>query len=414
MMSKRLTLLIGALALVAVACGGAAVDAGNAAPSPADNAGSSPSTTTPIAVDPPTDDSGGLSLPDGPSALVNAGDPAFPEPLVDLNDIISGGPPPDGIPPIDRPSFVSVDEADEYLADAEPVIWLDVNGDVRAYPVQILIWHEIVNDRVGDVPLAITYCPLCNSAVTYVREIRGVETTFGTSGRLFASALVMYDRATESLWTHFDGTAVAGVLTGERLQPVSTPLLAWGDFKAAHPEAQVLDRDATGFDRPYGAGPYTGYDNPDSTPFLFIGDADDRLREKERVAGVAINDETRAYTFEFLSGGDANIYHDELGGTDIVLFWKAGQASALDTSNISEGRDVGSVAVFDTTIGDRKLTFRTEGDRFFDNETDSEWLITGESIAGELDGSKLTQIHHLDTFWFAWSTYQPGTELIES
>ena len=155
-------------------------------------------------------------LPDGPSALDDGFDESFPTPLVDPADILSGGPPPDGIPPVDDPQFVTV-AADEPLNDPEPVLVVDIDGDVRAYPIQILMWHEIVNDTVGGVPLAVTYCPLCNSAITFERTARGVETTFSTSGSLYSANLVMYDRVTKSLWNRLDGRAVVGVVTGETL-----------------------------------------------------------------------------------------------------------------------------------------------------------------------------------------------------
>ncbi len=341
-------------------------------------------------------------------------DPSFPDPLVDPAEIISGGPPPDGIPALSSPLFIDVEAADEWMGDTEPVVYLEANGEVHAYPIQVLMWHEIVNDRVGGVPVAVTYCPLCNSAVSFRREVAGEVTTFGTSGRLFASALVMYDRATESLWTHFDGRAVVGVLTGETLEPISSPLLAWSDFKEAFPEAMVLDRDNTGYDRPYGVNPYDGYDNPDTNPFLFRGTVDDRARAKQRVVGVNIEGESVAWTLDAISGEDARATHGEVGVTPIVIFWKQGQSSALDASQIVDGRDVGSVGVFSPEFEGRTLTFQTDGDGFIDEETGTLWDITGRAVSGELAGSGLEQIHHLDTFWFAWSTYRPGSDLIES
>lgn len=349
---------------------------------------------------------------DVPSALDDMNDPSFPEPLVDPAEIISGGPPPDGIPSIDAPSFVSVDEADEWLEDAEPVITLEVNEETRAYPVQILMWHEIVNDTVGDVPVTVTYCPLCNSAVSFQREVNGEVTTFGTSGRLFASALVMYDRATESLWTHFDGRAVVGALTGERLEPISSPLIAWADFKESHPDAMVLDRDATGHSRPYGQNPYAGYDDPDTNPFLFRGSVDDRAAAKQRVVGVATDAGARAYALDGLMNGEATATNDEVGDTSVVIFWKSGQSSALEAGRVDSGRDVGSVGVFSPIVDGETLSFTVEGGAFVDEQTGSQWDITGQATSGELEGQSLEQIHHLDTFWFAWSTYQPDTDLV--
>lgn len=350
-------------------------------------------------------------LPQGPSALTDLDSPDLPPSLVDTNAIISGGPPPDGIPPIDSPQFLTIAESDPSLDDSEAVVALEIGGEARAYPVQILIWHEIVNDTVGGVPVAITYCPLCNSAISYRREVRGVETTFGTSGSLYASALVMYDRATESLWTHFDGRAVAGVLTGEQLEPISSPLLSWVDFKAAYPTGTVLSKE-TGHSRDYGRNPYAGYDDPDSRPFLFLGTPDDRARAKDRVVGINIGDNSVGFLLSVVAGGDARATNSTVGETPVVILWKAGQATALEAASIADGRDVGSVGVFSPIIEGRQLTFEASDDGYFDVETGTTWDVTGQAVSGELRGSSLERIPHLDTFWFAWATYRPGTLLV--
>lgn len=394
-------------ALLLAACGQAAPESStdtvpkSTAREPAVTSSTSPAATLP-------DD----GFPSGESALEDADAASFPEPLVPPGDIISGGPPPDGIPPIDDPQFVSVEEAGEWLEPNEPVVTLEIDGDARAYPVQVLIWHEIVNDVVGGTPVSVTYCPLCNSAISYEREIDGHVTTFGTSGRLYASALVMYDRATESLWTHFDGRAVVGLLTGLRLEPVASPLLAWSDFREAHPDGQVLDRESTGFSRAYGTNPYTGYDNPDQTPFLFRGDLDERSRAMQRVVGVRTEEAARAWTLEAISGEAAAATNDTLESTDLVILWAEGQSSALDSDSIDGGRDVGSVGVFSRAVDGQTLTFSATPEGFMDAETGSSWDVTGRSIAGPLSGSELDRLPHLDTFWFAWSTYAPGTDLV--
>lgn len=348
----------------------------------------------------------------GQTALDALGSGELPNALVDPSEVISGGPPPDGIPPLDEPVFRSIEESEDSLEDTEPVIALEIDGDARAYPVDIMIWHEIANDTVGGVPVAVTYCPLCNSAVTYERTVEGIETTFGTSGSLYASALVMYDRATESLWTHLDGRAIAGELAGTQLQAIPSPLLSWADFKAAYPEGTVLSRE-TGFNRNYGQNPYFGYDDPDTEPFLFLGTPDDRARAKQRVVGVTVGDASTGFALEAVSGGEATATTATVGGTDIVIFWKAGQNTALEGADTADGRDVGSVAVFDPNLDGRLLTFEAQDDGFIDAETGSTWDITGRATAGELEGARLQQIPHLDTFWFAWSTYRPGTELVE-
>jgi len=351
-------------------------------------------------------------LPDGPSALDTMQHADFPDPLVPVGEILSGGPPPDGIPSIDDPVFLDVADHLDLLEVREPVVALEIDGDARAYPVRALIWHEIVNDTVGGVPVAVTYCPLCNSAVTYRREIRGVETTFGTSGRLFASALVMYDRATESLWTHFDGRAVVGVLTGEQLESIASPLLAWEDFRSTYPTGKVLDFDNTGFSRDYGRNPYAGYDDEGSFPFLFRGTVDDRAVAKQRVVGVSIDGESVAFALSYVSAGEANASNELVGEVPVAILWKAGQASALDDGTISDGFDVGSVGVFDPHVDGTSLTFGAQGSMFVDAQTGSTWTVTGEATDGPLAGARLVRLDHLDTFWFAWSTYRPGTALV--
>ena len=404
--TRRLYPFLALLTALAVACGGAlSADPASEREEPAMEQTSGPSSSG--ARQPPIG-----TLPDGPSALRSFEHTDFPPALVNTDLIISGGPPPDGIPALDRPVFLPVLDNLQLLDPAEAVVALEINGDARAYPVRVLIWHEIVNDVVGGVPVSVTYCPLCNSAATYVREINGVETSFGTSGFLFLSAMVMYDRATETLWTHFDGRAVVGLLTGWELEAIASPLLSWEDFRSAYPDGLVLDQSATGYSRAYGRNPYEGYDDPDTRPFLFRGPVDDRAVAKERIVGVTLGDETKAYTLNVVSGGDAKATNDDVGGESVAIFWKAGQASALEDADIADGRDVGSVGVFLSRVDGRTLTFTAQGGRFKDDQTGSIWLITGEAVEGPLSGTILERIPHLDTFWFAWATYRPETVLV--
>ena len=413
-MSKHVIAIGTVLALVGAACGGADLAETDAAAVADTTATTLEAATNAEPGSEPSSEPATGVLPEGPSALDTSDAPEFPPPLVDPSEIISGGPPPDGIPPIEEPVFIDVVDALETFDPAEAVVALEIDGDARAYPVQVMIWHEIVNDTVGDVPVSVTYCPLCNSAVTYVREVRGVPTSFGTSGRLFSSALVMYDRATETLWTHFDGKAVVGLLAGEQLEAVPSPLMSWGDFADAYPTGKVLDPATTGFNRDYGRNPYAGYDDESTEPFLFRGVTDPRATSKTRVVGIAIDDAAAAFALDAISEGEAAATNTNVGDTPVVIFWKRGQATALESGSIAGGRDVGSVAVFSPTLEGRTLTFTTEGETFVDEETGSVWNLAGEALSGELAGSRLDQINHLDTFWFAWTTYQPGTTLVEA
>ena len=185
--------------------------------------------------------------------------------IIELDELQQGGPPRDGIPSIDAPRFITVPEADAIYPDNSPVIQFEVDGDVRAYPLDILIWHEIVNDTVGGVPVAVTFCPLCNTAITFDRHLAGLTLEFGTSGLLRRSDLVMYDRTTETLWQQIGGAALVGDLVGARLQPLPASIVSWQQFRANFPDGLVLSRD-TGFVRDYGLNPYTGYDNINNNP----------------------------------------------------------------------------------------------------------------------------------------------------
>jgi hypothetical protein len=383
------------LSLAAVACGGTGSGGG-----PAGEGGAA------VAEPAPTVAAGARE--DTPSALDDPAHDAFPSPLIDLDELISGGPPPDGIPSIDQPTFVRVGEVD-FLADDEPVLSLEVGDDVRAYPVQILIWHEIVNDVVGGTPLAVTYCPLCNSAVAFDRRLGERVLEFGTSGLLYQSALVMYDRQTESLWSHFTGQAVVGVLTGAELSahPVST--ISWSQFRDANPEGLVLTRD-TGFNRDYGRNPYPGYDDVNTAPFLFEGESDGRLAAKTRVVGIEIDGDAVAVQLDELAR--RRTVPTTVAGREVVVFHRAGTASALDSSRIEDGIDVGTTGVFLAELDGRVLDFATAGDVFVDEQTGTTWDVLGRAIDGPAAGAQLEPVVHVDTFWFAWAAFLPDTRIV--
>ena len=330
---------------------------------------------------------------------------------VPYDEIFSGGPPRDGIPPIDNPRFETIASADEWIEDQEPVILLDHQGETRAYPLQILTWHEIVNDEIGGDPVAVTFCPLCNTALVFRRPIiDGEILTFGTSGNLRYSDLVMWDRQTESWWQQFTGEAIVGDLTGMVLEPLPTAIISWADFKTSHPEGQVLSID-TGFVRSYGRNPYAGYDDVNNLPFAFTGDLDGLLPPMTRVVGVlAENGQGGAFVRELIQ--EKQVLNEDLEGTPIVIFWKEGTASALDSGSIPDGRDVGTTAVFSRDINGQTLTFEANGDgTFTDQETGSVWDILGAAREGPLENNQLNPLPHHDTFWFAWAAFVPEGDL---
>src|SRR5882672_5158496 len=194
----------------------------------------------------------------------------FSKHSVPYRDIISIGIPKDGIPAISNPRFIGVPEASRWLVDNEPVIFVEVGDDERAYPVQILTWHEVVNDTVGGVPVLITFCPLCNSAIAFERTLEGQVLEFGNTCRLYYSNLIMYDRQSQSWWQQASGEAIAGKLTGKRLVFRPASIISWSDFRAAYPDGKVLSRE-TGFERTYGRNPYVGYDDVSNPPEYYAG-----------------------------------------------------------------------------------------------------------------------------------------------
>lgn len=316
----------------------------------------------------------------------------------------------DKIPSIDTPRFVSVESAAGWLQDVEPVILLEIDGDARAYPLQVLIWHEIVNDKVGGAPVAVTYCPLCNSAIVFDRRFEGDVLDFGVSGNLRNSDLIMYDRQTHSWWQQFTGEGIVGRYAGRQLEHLPSLLVSFADFRAAYPDGRVLSR-ITGFGRQYGSNPYVGYDNVKGSPFLFSGALDKRLTPVERVIAVSVNGVDAAFPLGVLQ--EEKVINYNVGGRDIVALFKFGAASALDAASIAGSRDVGSAAVFDANLNGRKLTFRVEGNRIVDAETGSVWSILGSALEGELAGESLTLLAHGNHFWFAWAAFKPDTLLYE-
>ncbi len=273
--------------------------------------------------------------------------------IVDPEDIVSGGPPMDGIPSIDDPKFVTVEEADKWIADNELVLGLIYNGTKRVYPLQIMTWHEIVNEEIQGEPILISYCPLCGSGIAYKRTINGETVEFGTSGKLYNSNLVMYDRKTNSYWTQIGGQAIVGELTGMELISISIDTVPWREWKAVHPDSEVLSQD-TGFDRPYGNDPYGSY-YENSFVFFPVEDIDRSVHPKTVVFGVEVNATFKAYREDDLI--EMGEIEDTVAGTNIMI--KRDEAGIVTITNID----------------------------------------TGEEIVKERD------------FWFAWYAFHPETEL---
>ncbi|MEL6299853.1 MAG: DUF3179 domain-containing protein [Pseudomonadota bacterium] len=258
----------------------------------------------------------------------------FDKANVAFSEILSGGPPKDGIPSIDKPVFAPVPKVNN-IADTEPVIGLGIGGDARAYPLQVLMWHEIVNDTVGGKPVTVTYCPLCNAAIVFDRVVDGRTLDFGTTGKLRKSDLVMYDRQTESWWQQFTGDAIIGDMLGKTLAILPSRLESFAAFKARHPNGKVLVPNNPEM-RGYGRNPYFKYDSQ-KVPFLYSGPFPENIPAMARVVVVRGGKGPSAVSLAHLR--ETKTF--KLDG--VKLAWTPGQTSALDQAEIAKGRDVGTV-----------------------------------------------------------------------
>jgi hypothetical protein len=271
------------------------------------------------------------------------------------------------------------------------------------------MWHEIANDTVGGVPVTVTFCPLCNTAIVFDRRMGERVLDFGTTGRLRYSNLIMYDRQTESWWQQATGDAIAGELAGAQLAFLPAAIIAWEAFVTTHPEGQVLSRE-TGFSRNYGQNPYQGYDNVNTPPFLYNGPATpDALPATARVLTVDLDGEAVAYPYETLA--DAGAVNDTVGGQPIVVLWQAGTASALDAASVASGRDVGAAAAYSRVVDGRTLTFQRDGEGLTDAETASTWDLLGRAVDGPLAGAQLEPTVAVNHFWFSWAAFKPETRI---
>jgi hypothetical protein len=317
--------------------------------------------------------------------------------IVPLDQIVSGGPPPDGIPSIDNPKFISVQEASKFLKDSELILGLNINGDIRAYPLQILVWHEIVNDNVGAVPVAISYCPLCFTNQVFNRTIdERVVVEFGTSGKLYNSNLVMYDRTSKSLWSQALAEGIVGKYAGTKLQRVPFDVAYWKEWKQLYPDSKVLSRD-TGSNRPYG----DYYTNSD---VLFpVSNKDSRLDLKEIVVGFENKGQFKAYKQQDIE--NKKVINDQVNGKPIALFSSYPfMIRAYDP--LVEGGGGG-----EQTIVLLQFEYNTKDKSFIDKQTGSLWNFEGKAISGQMKGKQLTRLPFDEGFWFEWIAFHPKSAL---
>lgn len=317
--------------------------------------------------------------------------------IVPLDEILSGGPPKDGIPSIDDPKFVSVSDGDKFLDDDEIVFGIFLNGEARAYPKQILVWHEIVNDDIKGQPVLITYCPLCGTAIAFERKINNEAVEFGTSGKLYKSNLVMYDRKTDTYWSQVGGIAIVGELTGTKLKQLPIDTLTWGEWKKLHTDTIVLSRE-TGQIRPYGVDPYGDYYTNRNVGFGATF-TDTRLHPKAMVSGIVVDGIEKAYPFsEIVKVG---LLNEKFGNVSLLI------TKLPDTKDSPE---LNTIRIFNRTVDGEVLEFELKDSKIFD-KFGGEWSFDGEAVSGKYNGKKLELIPSISAMWFSWLSIHPNTEL---
>ncbi|MBI1663160.1 MAG: DUF3179 domain-containing protein [Nitrosopumilus sp.] len=308
--------------------------------------------------------------------------------LIPLDKIKGGGPPKDGIPSIDNPVFATVSDS-QFMSDSDIVIGLEINGEAKAYPLFILVWHEIVNDNVGDVPVSVTYCPLCYTNQVFERIINGQEVEFGTSGKLYNSNLLMYDRLTESYWSQALGIAVKGELTGYQLNLVPFDVITWGDWRALHPDTLVLTTD-TGHLRSYATDPYGNYYTEPRIMFP-VEHSDDRMHPKEIIIGFNQDDVSKAFKQSDIES--EIVINDSVGTIPVMLV-------SLYPENSR---------AFERTINGQVLDFQYSDGKITDLQSNSEWNYDGLAISGQYKGKQLERLPIEPGFWFEWVAFHPQT-----
>ena len=317
--------------------------------------------------------------------------------MIPENEVFDGGPGKDGIPSVDNPNF-TIAETVNFVNPDDLVVAVNLGGEVKAYPHPILDWHEIVNDRVGNVSLALTYCPLTGTGIGWDRNLNGTETTFGVSGLLYNTNLLPFDRATESYWSQMRHDCVKGDLVGTTINTFHVVEMSFQSFQEMYPQGQVMNTN-TGFSRSYGQYPYGSYRT--SEQLIFPIDNEDRsLHRKARVLGVIVEDQVQAYTFDKFPGSNITVIENQFANTDLVI---VGSTEKNFITAYNRQLADGTVLSFEAVQDQFPVVIR-------DNEG-TEWDAFGVAINGPRAGETLSAPLNYIGYWFAWSVFNENLDL---
>ncbi|MDP2060604.1 MAG: DUF3179 domain-containing protein, partial [Flavobacteriaceae bacterium] len=316
-------------------------------------------------------------------------------------------------PVLKNPKFIDRQKGLLTFYSNEPVLVVNLAGEARAYPLNMLTIHEIANDQIGDTRFLVTYCPLCNSGMVFDRnvELNGQTQTldFEVSGMLRNSDMIMFDNQTETWWQQLTGEGIAGKLNGTELKVIPSVVLSVSDFFERYPQGKILSKEGSGVNsKSYGQNPYVGYDALNGNPyggFIKPEKLTRKLPNMERVVGLRINQKQLIYPFTELR--KKKVVNDEFEGQKIVVFYKSGTVSVLDTYKISEGKDVGTAVIYKPIVEGQTLTFKEKKGYFYDVQTNSKWDITGKCLSGKHEGKQLEIEPHGIHLAFAWLAFYP-------
>lgn len=327
--------------------------------------------------------------------------------------------PRNSFPKIDYPKFLGKEDGLKEFFTQEPVISVSINGNAKAYPLNILTMHEISNDSLGNVPILPTYCPLCNSSVVFDRRLthkgKVYLLDFEVSGMLRNSDLIMADKQTETWWQQLMGIGLVGELADVELDVIPSLVISVKDFFDRYPNGKILSPN-TGTDAQtsYGTNPYENYDNKSGKPYERYFDhakLGTKLPPMERLIDLKGGDSYKVYPFSVIA--EEGVINDYYNGRNIVIFYKEGTVSILDKKEIAESKDIGSATVFSSELDGKILTFEKINGGFVDMETRSVWDITGLCIKGQHIGKELIPEKHSNHFAFAWFAFHPESEIYE-
>ncbi|MFA6130755.1 MAG: DUF3179 domain-containing protein [Patescibacteria group bacterium] len=312
--------------------------------------------------------------------------------LIPPEDIYDYGQSAEDLPALTDPLFVSVDEADAYLAEEVSGIDVEVGGVHRFYSYQILNWHEVVNDTFGDEKFLVTLCPLCRSAVVYDRSVDGIDLTFNSDGRVYNNNVLLRDAETDSLWLQLRGLAVSGEKIGTQLSIYPSVTMTWAEWKEAYPNGEVLSNE-TGYVRDYARHPYANYDTAE-TIYFPLNHEDNIVAKKWLLTGYVNERETIAFVNTIMKG--FVVSNETVGGKPIVAFSNA---------------DGNQIHVFDASVNGETLTFAYdfETKKITDTKTNSVWSLEGLATSGSLRGTQLVLLPTQEAFWMCWVSQYPKT-----